>query len=274
MIDADDHFDPQKMQAENMKKEQAAAVRKAKLRKWAVRIIIPLLVIGGLYAVGGTGRHGDWQEMKEAFAPVAAGGATEAELGKLIICYRKIDDVRGNRSALAGVLTVYALEQFKRGNFFDANKAIKLLKRKFSDIKYFAGLWNHKSLIKSCPVCSGGQKYITCPTCKGTGRVCLSSGTDEQGLRPHHLRSPSGTVKQRLRSRHLHSPSGKPADTEAGIVCQACHGTGKIKAVHGVCEKCGGRGRGIDSAAIDRNLEKAVKRTELLLRFKSLQTLL
>jgi len=56
-------FDPLKIQAENKLKRERREKGRRRLRKAVSLLLLPILIVGGMYAVGGTWQFSEWNSL-------------------------------------------------------------------------------------------------------------------------------------------------------------------------------------------------------------------
>jgi hypothetical protein len=236
-------FDPLKIQAESKAAKERSKSVKTKIRKILMALLLPVLIVAGMYAVGGTGDFSKWKQVRKQMGMISDGSRSPAVMNGLVKSIRGIDDVRGNRAPLAGVYCVYALQMLAEGNSGAASKALGILKADFADDMFFSKLWDKGSFTEVCQACAAKSGLVTCTRCNGRGKIPAAGGA----------------LKINGRSR-------------AGMkTCMVCHGTGKIKAASSVCSVCGGSGIIISKEAVRNNLKKAIKREKKLVTLKCMQ---
>jgi len=240
---APEGFDPLRDQAERkLEKERSSSQRKI-LRNIFGVVLLVFFVVVGMYAIGGTGDFSEWMALRKSLSEFGDGAREESnELVKLVT---GIDSVRGNRSALAGVYCVYALQMIQDGNSKNAGRALGVLKKEYASKRMFAELWSRNNLTEECPVCSMNSKGTKCSSCNGSGWLSSSSKLKN---------SKSGKVVGGSRKE-----------------CPVCSGKGRIVAEQSNCKSCGGSGRVLSPSLVSPNLEKSVKRAKLMVNLKCLQ---
>ena len=236
-------FDPLKIQAEKRVKKERSESRRKRLRKVLMALLLPVLIVGGLYAVGGTGDFSEWKSVRKQLSAIKSGDAAPETLNELIKSAQNIENVRGNHAPLAGVYTVYALQMISEGNNRNASKAIKILQNEYASELVFAKLWDRDLLTDVCKACQSKSGFVKCSSCNGTGR----------------LSNPGGHLKKGGRS------------GSASKVCMVCKGSGKVKAAASKCAVCGGSGRVISKERVAESFKKALKREKTLVTLKCVQ---
>ncbi len=240
-------FDPLRDQAANkLVKERRDARRKA-LRKIFSVILLLVLIVVGMYAVGGTGEFSEWMAVRKSLGKFGSGSVSQKESGAFVGLVKGIKSVRGNRSALAGVYCVYALQMLADGNTQHAEYTFGVLNKNYASKQLFAELWDQNNLTEECKECSPKSKRIKCSSCNGSGRLTLAGSK---------LKS----------SRKLTHRLG----TDGGV-CMTCNGTGRVSANAASCKSCDGTGRVLSQSAVSLSLAKALKRTKILVNLKCLQ---
>ena len=236
-------FDPLKIRAEERDAKEKSKHKKKILHRLMLILLLPVLLIGGAYAVGGIGSASEWRSIRRDLSALHNGDATPDQVSAMVSSALKIEDRRGNHAALAGVYSVYALEMMHQGNFKLAGQALAVLNHKFADETFFSGLWQKKNLTGPCEKCGGKPKFVTCKVCRGKGWLPAVGGK---------LKGDKGKGRRQ---------------------CPVCHGKGRIRSSD-PCEKCGGSGSVILQDAVTRNRDKALRRTLLLVRLKCIQNFL
>jgi len=236
-------FDPLKIQAENRVKKERSEAGRRKLRKLLVIMLLPVLVVVGMYMVGGTGNFSEWKAVRKNLTAVSDGDVSAENLNELIKSAQEIENVRGNHGALAGVYTVYALQMISDGNNRRAAKALKILQIDYSSERFFAELWDRDNLTDVCKACESKSGFVKCSSCNGSGRLPVPGG---------------------------HLKKGGRGDSSSKI-CMVCKGSGKVKAAASICRICGGSGRVISKERVAENLQKALKREKTLVTLKCVQ---
>jgi hypothetical protein len=242
-VSVSEGFDPLRMQAEQREARKGRDRRKMLLRRWGAWLLLPVLIVVGMYAVGGLGNASEWRDIRSDLKALRKGEATPAQVSGMVRSAMKIEDRRGTHAALAGVYSVYAMEMMRQGNARQSGKALAVLQKRFSDEAFFAGLWQKDGLTKVCEACGGKSGFAECKSCHGSGKLPAVGG---------RLRGDGGSARRD---------------------CPVCHGTGKVRSLH-VCEVCGGSGRVISQEAVDENRDKVLRRAMLFVRLKCLQNFL
>jgi hypothetical protein len=236
-------FDPLKIQAENRIKKERSETGRKKLRKILAALLLPFLIVIGMYAVGGTGSFSEWKAVRNSLAEISDGDVSAENLNKLIKSAQEIKNVRGNHAPLAGMYTIYTLQMISDGNNRNAARSLKILQNDYSSEIFFAKLWDRGSLTDVCKTCGSKPGFVKCRSCNGTGRLLRAGG--------------------RLKKNGHSNSSSK--------VCMVCKGSGKVKANITTCTVCGGSGRVISKERVAENLQKAIKREKILVTLKCVQ---
>ncbi len=239
-------FDPLRDQAEKkLGKVKSEAQRKGRRAVISVLVLIVLIVVG-MYAVGGTGEFSEWAAVRQSLSAFGKGTVSHKESVEFVKLINGVERVRGNGSALAGVYCVYALQMLSDGNNKNAAYALRVLNDEYTTKKLFSDLWDRDNLTDVCTVCASKSKGTKCSSCNGSGRR-PSSG--------NKLKNSAG-------------------NRSASKVCIVCKGTGKIDANPALCKTCGGSGHVLSQSAVSDNQKKAMRRTKLLVNLKCLQCML
>ncbi len=240
-------FDPLRDQAANKSAKERSNAKHKALRFFFSVILLLVLIVVGMYAVGGTGEFSEWMSVRKSLGAFGSGTVSQQESEGFVELVSGIESVRGNQSALAGVYCVYALQMLADGNIKNAGYTLRILNKDYASKQLFAELWDRNNLTEECKACSSKSKKIKCSNCNGSGRLPLAGNKLKNSRRMIH----------RL---------GSDKD-----VCTVCNGTGKVSVNTVSCKSCGGSGRVLSQSAVSLNLEKALRKAKVLVNLKCLQ---
>ena len=108
-------FDPLRDQADKKSVKDKSEKQRKVRRKVICILLLPILIVIGMYAVGGTDGFSDWILIRKSLSHFGKGTVAKKDATALVNCVNGIEKVRGNGSALAGVYCVYALQIFLKG---------------------------------------------------------------------------------------------------------------------------------------------------------------
>ena len=143
---------------------------------------------------------------------------------------RSIDEAADGRVIVAGLKSVYALQQLAYGDVDTGLKGIDTIQRGYSDTP-FAEIANRHKLFIPCTQCQAGQANIPCDTCSKSGKCSSCKGTGQQQIQQRTVNSMNkgGSVRYKAIGSDLYTT------TTVLVPCSQCKGTGK-------CSTCGGAG--------------------------------
>lgn len=235
-------FDPLRDQADRKAAKEKKEIRRKTLRKVISVILLPILIIVGMYAVGGTDGFSNWNSVRKSLGKFGDGTVSQKDANELVRVVKGIENVRGNGSALAGVYCVYALQMLSEGQNKNAEHALQVLRDDYATKQPFASLWDMSNLTVECDACASKPQYVKCKMCNGTGRLAISGNKLKNSAR------------------------GIPISRKCGM----CNGTGRVRV--NPASKSGGKpGRKISPELVNENLEKALTRSKILVKLKCIQ---
>ncbi len=239
-------FDP----LADLAKRREGLVRADGRRKVVKRIVgvvvLVALVVGLMHVLGGTGQSAHWSAARQCLAAIRKGTDTPQNTDRLYRIARGIEDKRGNRSALAGLYTVCALQSLADGLHRKASFSIGVLRESFAEEHLFADHWDGDTLRVPCEACSSsrGGQGLTCGTCGGSGRVA--------GLQSKLRGAPAGSEKKTCLTC---SGKGRVSDRRRSVACKACAGNGSV----------------VSDTAVREHRRKALLKARILVLLKQAQ---
>jgi hypothetical protein len=91
-------FDPLKIQADKKAAKERSQAVKTKIRKVGMALLLPVLIVAGMYAIGGTGNFAEWRAVRKQLSEISDGNTSPAVMNGLAKSIMAIDDIRGNRA--------------------------------------------------------------------------------------------------------------------------------------------------------------------------------
>lgn len=232
---------------DRMKAERGrVTVRRHRIKRTCLGLAFLVLIVVGMRVAGGSGQRAYWKAAKRYLVLVSRNAATPESTKALFEIAQKIEDTRGNHSALAGLYSVTALQYLALNDTRRARGVFQVLNQRFTYEPLFDAFWAEDNLTARCKACGGKSRMRRCDACGGSGK--------------------KAALSSRLSNSSRSSKSGSKD-------CLACKGRGKIAANQDVlnCNICGGDGMAVSHQAVQHNLSKAVGRAKLLARLKILQ---
>jgi hypothetical protein len=232
---------------DRMKAERARSdAKRYRIKQGLMAVAFIVLVVISMRMLGGSGQRSYWKAAQHHLTLVSGGAATLESTKALFGIAEKIEDTRGNHSALAGLYSVTALQLLALNDTRHARSVLQILEQRFTYEPLFEEYWDEESLTSRCKACGGKSRMRRCDACGGSGK------------------------KAALASR-LSNSSG--ARMSGNNDCLACKGRGKVASNQDVkgCNICGGDGMAVSHVAVQHHLAKAVGRAKWLARLKNVQ---
>ncbi len=232
---------------DRMKAERARTnANRYRIKQVLLGIAFIVLVVIAMRMLGGSGQRSYWKAAQRHLILVSGGAATLESTKALFGIAEKIEDTRGNHSALAGLYSVTALQLLALNDIRHARSVLQILEQRFTYEPLFDEFWDEDNLTSRCKACGGKSRMRRCDACNGSGK--------------------KAALASRLSKRSGDSMSG---NTE----CLACRGRGKVASNLDVkgCNICGGDGMAVSHQAVQHHLSKAVGRAKWLARLKNVQ---
>jgi hypothetical protein len=240
-------FNPFDAREEQKAKRKRSAGFNVAVKRIVGILVLFVIVVAGMHLIGGAGNLPQWKRAHSYLATIAGGVAPAGSHEEFLSVTRAIPNCRGNRSALAGLYCVHALRMLRLDERAAAQQTLQVLDEQFATERLFTDHWRESSLTEACSMCSQTRRKQKCTACKGTGR--------KAGLT-------SGLGGSRTRKRETRKP------------CLACQGSGEIALSRSACSRCRDKGTVISQAAVQEQLDKALKKARLLVMLKRAQSLI